>query len=109
MFYRSTLYSKLFPTIGFRIITELSSPEDLPDLEMESYLTNGCTIAHISRIATVMSPKLRQGCAFRMITASVVLLLSNGDPPEESRQEENIWENSELVKKPNKTGRGGEI
>jgi hypothetical protein len=79
MFYRSTLYSKLFPTIGFRIITELSSPEDLPDLEMESYLTNGCTIARISRIATAMvSHKLRQGCAFRMNNASVALLLSNG-------------------------------
>lgn len=32
MFYQP-LCSKLFPTIGFRIITELSSPEDLPDLE----------------------------------------------------------------------------
>jgi hypothetical protein len=27
--------SKLFPTTGFRIITELSSPEDLPDLETD--------------------------------------------------------------------------
>ena len=30
---RQTLCSKLFPTFGFRIITELSSPEDLPDIE----------------------------------------------------------------------------
>ena len=30
---RRTLGSKLFPTFGFRIITELSSLEDLPDLE----------------------------------------------------------------------------
>jgi hypothetical protein len=35
MFCRPTLCSKLFPTIGFRIITELSSPEDLPDLETD--------------------------------------------------------------------------
>ncbi len=40
MFRRSTRRSKLFPTIGLRIITEPSSPEDLPDLEAESYLTN---------------------------------------------------------------------
>jgi hypothetical protein len=33
MFSRLTLAPKLFPTIGFRIITELSSLEDLPDLE----------------------------------------------------------------------------
>ena len=32
---RQTLGSKLFPTFGFRIITELSSPEDLPDLETD--------------------------------------------------------------------------
>jgi hypothetical protein len=32
---RRTLCSKLFPTFGFRIITELSSPEDLPDLETD--------------------------------------------------------------------------
>jgi len=32
---RQTLCSKLFPTFGFRIITELSSPEDLPDLETD--------------------------------------------------------------------------
>ena len=30
---RCTLRSKLFPTIGFRTINELSSLEDLPDLE----------------------------------------------------------------------------
>jgi hypothetical protein len=32
---RQTHCSKLFPTFGFRIITELSSPEDLPDLETD--------------------------------------------------------------------------
>jgi hypothetical protein len=45
MFLRSTLRSKLFPTVGFRIIIELSSPEDLPDLKLTSCLLNGCTIA----------------------------------------------------------------
>jgi hypothetical protein len=33
MFYRRTLGSKLFPTIGFRTFNEHSSLEDLPDLE----------------------------------------------------------------------------
>jgi len=33
MFYKINPCSKLFPTFGFRIITELSSLEDLPDLE----------------------------------------------------------------------------
>jgi hypothetical protein len=35
MFSDEPFFSKLFPTIGFRIITELSSPEDLPDLETD--------------------------------------------------------------------------
>ena len=35
MFCRPTLGSKLFPTIGFRTINELSSLEDLPDLETD--------------------------------------------------------------------------
>jgi hypothetical protein len=34
----------LFPRTGFRIITELSSPEDLPDLKLTSYLTNTAII-----------------------------------------------------------------
>jgi hypothetical protein len=35
MFYRLPSTSNLFPTIGLRIITEPSSPEDLPDLETQ--------------------------------------------------------------------------
>lgn len=38
---RQTLCSKLFPTFGFRIITELSSPEDFQILKLTSYPTNG--------------------------------------------------------------------
>jgi len=45
----------LFPTIGFRTINELSSLEDLPDLKLTSYPTNGFTIAGIQEIANHFS------------------------------------------------------
>jgi hypothetical protein len=35
MFFRLPSTSNLFPITGLRIITEPSSPEDLPDLETE--------------------------------------------------------------------------
>jgi Tat protein secretion system quality control protein TatD with DNase activity len=42
------LASRLFPVIGIRIITELSSPEDLPDLEEMSNLSNAPIVHHFS-------------------------------------------------------------
>jgi len=35
MFYKTNLRSKPFPTIGFRTINELSSLEDLPEIETD--------------------------------------------------------------------------
>ena len=51
MFYKINPCSNLFPTFGFRIITELSSLEDLPELKLTSYLTNGLTITRFEEIA----------------------------------------------------------
>jgi hypothetical protein len=38
-------FSRLFPTVGFKIITELSSPEDFHALKATSYLNRGRKIA----------------------------------------------------------------
>jgi len=46
MFYRSTPRFQTVPDHRVRIITELSSPEDFPDLKLASYPTNGGTLAH---------------------------------------------------------------
>ena len=54
MFCKTTLGSKLFPTIGFLTINEQSSLEDLPDLETNK-LANRTTTASsaIGQIATI--------------------------------------------------------
>ena len=49
--------SKLFPTFGFRIITELSSPEDLPGLKLTSYPTNDRSIVVIRGNSKAILPK----------------------------------------------------
>jgi len=39
----------MFPTTGFQIITELSSPEDPPCLGRTSYPTDACTVVCFGR------------------------------------------------------------
>ena len=45
MFYcaTNTAFTRLFPTIGFQIVTETSSPEDFHAVGLTSYLTAGAT------------------------------------------------------------------
>jgi hypothetical protein len=57
MFYCTRLtvaFSRLFPIIGSKIITELSSPEDSHALKVTSHLTDGHRMAVSNRIASII-------------------------------------------------------
>jgi hypothetical protein len=46
-------YSMLFPSVGFQIITERGSPEDLPCLgSVTSYLLDGTRMDHLANKAS---------------------------------------------------------
>src|SRR5947209_8366705 len=51
--FRIALASRLFPIIGFRIITELSSPEDLPRLESDELSNKRLTSVFSAELASL--------------------------------------------------------
>ena len=66
------LASRVFPTIGFRIITELSSPEDLPRLESNELSNNDSHCFFIASLASFFgkasAPASRQSSAYRALS-----------------------------------------